>query len=78
MVAVLALSALLLGSYFGTHQVAARFLGQSVQDVSYQTPDRLHVMLERANHSVATKSGSFLDEAPLTGPGTIIGIKAVS
>lgn len=75
---MLILCALFPATYEGAQQVGAHYLSSSTpSDVSYETPDRVAAMLEHANHSPATKGGSFIDQAQLTATGKVIGVTAI-
>lgn len=78
-VTTLILCALPPATYEGAQQVGEHYLsGSTPSGVSYETPDRVAAMLEHAKHSPATKGGSFIDHAELTGTGKVVGVKAVS
>lgn len=63
---LLVISTLAAGTYVGAQKVAEHYLTQhTTTDISYQSLERLQLMVEHAHHSPATKAGSFVNEARL-------------
>ena len=54
------------GVWHGSQAAAAHFLSQPVTEVSYASTDHTASMLQKANHSAASKAGSFIGTVSLS------------